>query len=115
MAEIRSSGVLLGRFRQTTLGFLLGKIPRLVEWILLAKVYRSSSLTRLDSTISNPADDPRPWTKPHDSSSKSYEIFSARILRLQNYNTDVLFLKFAENSKCSGLIHNNNNNLFLLM
>lgn len=75
MAEIRSSGVLLGRFRQTTLGFLLGKIPRLVEWILLAKVYRSSSLTRLDSTISNPADDPRPWTKSHDSSSKSYEIF----------------------------------------
>lgn len=29
MAEIRSSGVLLGRFRQTTLGFLLGKIPRM--------------------------------------------------------------------------------------
>lgn len=29
LTEIRSSGVLLGRFRQTTLGFLLGKIPRL--------------------------------------------------------------------------------------
>lgn len=107
---------------------LTGQDSTALEWILLAKVYRFSSLTRLDSTISrggpiqpmirdlgrSPTTRGKTYRAPSLTKSSNLSSRTLRLWKLQR-NTDDVISQIRVADENSKWLIQNNNNLFLLI